>query len=466
MNVAHAAGSSRSPSITLRLTLLFAGTTFGIVLLSATVLYWSLAGSLRSEDVRLLRENALLLEEKLQRHPDRPSILQEEIVLEPATGRLEPFYARVVDSGSTVIETPRMQEVVPPALFTSGGGVETVAWRSPRGRTLLLHSIPAGERSGVRIQVALDVTHDSIILARYRRVLLAVLLVATLSAALAGLAIARRGLHPLARITGTMRKISASRLDQRMGARRWPAELADLAAVFDDMLDRLQDAFGRLTRFSADLAHELRTPLTNLRTEAEVALGRTRSGEEYRAVVESSLEEYERLTELIDRLLFLARAESGAAGLKRRPIAAEEEAAAVVDFYSALAEDTGVILGCSGRASLQVDPTFFRRALGNLVSNALAHTSRGGEVRVRIRDAERQVLVEVTDTGCGIAPEHLPRLTDRFYRVDPARTSNGAGAGLGLSLVRTIAELHGGSLELTSETGVGTTATLMFPRDV
>ncbi|HZD04678.1 MAG TPA: histidine kinase dimerization/phospho-acceptor domain-containing protein, partial [Longimicrobiales bacterium] len=303
---------SRS-SITLRLTVLFAGTTFGILLLSAAVLYWSLARSLRAEDARLLRENATLLQQASRHRQERSSTVRDEILLEPAAGRLEPFYARIVDrDGRALVETPGMADILPASRFAAAGPADVASWRSPAGRTFLILSRPLDQGARERLQVALDVTHDAHILTRYRRVLVAVLALATLLATLVGLLVARRGLAPIDEITKTVRRITAHRLDRRIGGRRWPEELADLARVFDQMLGRLEESFARLSRFGADLAHELRTPLTNLRGEAEVALGRARTPGEYRQVLESSLEEHGRLTELIDRLLFLARAESGA----------------------------------------------------------------------------------------------------------------------------------------------------------
>lgn len=461
-------GSRSSSSITLRLTVLFAGSTFGILALSAGVLYWSLARSLRSEDSRILRENASLLEETLRRFADRPSLLRDEIEIEPSTRRLEPFYARVLMRGTLGagendgIETPGMGDLLPPERFTASTTAEPVVWGSPNGRTFLLYAPEVVGGPPGHLQVALDVTHDAVILARYRWILFGVLVLATVAASVAGLNIARRGLRPVDRIAAAMREITAARLDRRIEAAAWPEELADLTAVFDEMLDRLEESFARLSRFSADLAHELRTPLTNLRGEVEVTLGHVRSPEEYRRVMESNLEEYVRLTELIDRLLFLARAEAGASALELRLIDAGDEARAVLELYGPLAEEQRVEASCEGAAFLLADATLFRRAVANLLSNALVHTPAGGEVRVRIGERAGRVRVEVEDTGCGIPAEHLPRVTDRFYRVDAAR-SGGGGAGLGLSLVQTIMALHGGSLEIASAVGSGTIATLSFP---
>jgi two-component system heavy metal sensor histidine kinase CusS len=230
------------------------------------------------------------------------------------------------------------------------------------------------------------------------------------------------------------------------------------------MLDRLQDSFTRLSGFSADLAHELRTPINNLRGEAGVALSQARSPEEYRRTLESSLEEYARLTRLIDNMLFLARADGPTTVIERVPCDTHIAIEAVREFYEALAEDRGIKVRCEGRGMVNADPVLFRQAVSNLLSNALNHTSRGGQVVMRILQREdRGLEISVSDTGCGIAAEHLPRIFDRLYRVDPARSQNPNGAGLGLAIVKSIMGLHGGTVEAQSEQGRGSIFKLLFP---
>lgn len=455
----------RTFSITTRLTALFAGAALLILLTAAALLHWNLARALRSEDARLLRENVATLQ-SLAASSDPLNRLRDEIVSEPAATRIEPYYVRYREGSRLVLETAGMRAILPSGIFPPPGQLEEdspMRWRSPTGRTFLLLSTPASDASGRSFQAALDVTHDERLLRGYRRVLLAVVLIGSMLAALAGYLTARQGLRPLGRLTRAVRQVTARRLDQRIGDTEWPRELDDLAAVFDGMLARLEDSFDRLSRFSADLAHELRTPLTNLRGEAEIALGQRRSAEEYQRVLTSSLEEYTRLTGLVDRLLFLARAEAGAAALEPQPLDGATEVARVCDFYAALAEERGIRLEHSGTAPLVADPLLFRRALANLLSNAVEHTPAGGRVVVTITPFAEGARVSVADTGAGIAPEHLPHVTERFYQVDPARAWRAGGAGLGLALVRSIAELHGGSIQLESEPGRGTRVSLLFP---
>jgi two-component system heavy metal sensor histidine kinase CusS len=242
--------------------------------------------------------------------------------------------------------------------------------------------------------------------------------------------------------------------------------LAALADTFNAMLDRLEESFRRLSQFSADLAHELRTPINNMRGEAEVALSRARSVEEYREALTSCLEESVRLSDLIGSLLFLARAESPGTNLKRETVNVVKELEAVRDYYEAAAAEAGVTqsVAAGDEVILSLDRGLLRQAIGNLVANALAHTPPGGTVTLAAEMDRGVVRIEVLDTGAGIPAEDLSRVFDRFYRVDKARSSQG-GVGLGLAIVKGIAALHGGRAEIESEIGKGTRITLIFAID-
>jgi two-component system heavy metal sensor histidine kinase CusS len=230
------------------------------------------------------------------------------------------------------------------------------------------------------------------------------------------------------------------------------------------MLGRLEDSFTRLSQFSADLAHELRTPIGNMLGEAQVALTRKRTPDEYRTVIESAAAECERLSGIIDNLLFLARAESAEQQIVRSSFNARAAVEKIISFYQTLAEDRNVEIACNGDAEIFADPVLFNRAIGNLIDNALRFTPDNGRIRIAISAGENGVGISVADTGSGIAPEHLPRVFDRFYRADPSRSS--AGTGLGLALVKSIVDLHGGSAQIDSELGRGTTVALIFPNKV
>jgi two-component system heavy metal sensor histidine kinase CusS len=280
---------------------------------------------------------------------------------------------------------------------------------------------------------------------------------------LAGALVARRAMRPLGRITAATKTLDVGRLDQPLDAAQWPAELRALAGAFAQMQVRLRESFQRLTQFSDDLAHELRTPIGNLMGTAEVALREERAGAEYRETLASMLEESQRLRRMIEELLFLARAEQPERVLDRTRLDARAEAAAVVEFFSGLAEEKRIAITSEGSASLFTDRSLLRRALSNLVGNALEQTPPGGSVRVVVGETGGTTTIEVHDTGVGIASQHLPRLFDRFYRVDDARSRHPEGTGLGLSIVRSIVTLHGGTVTVASEPGRGSVFMMRFP---
>jgi two-component system heavy metal sensor histidine kinase CusS len=300
-------------------------------------------------------------------------------------------------------------------------------------------------------------------LATYRWYLAGALGLALLGCAILGHRIARHGLRPVVAIADTASRVGSSTLNERIDPASLPRELCSLAGTFNAMLDRLEQSFARLRQFSADIAHELRTPVNNMRGEIEVALGKSRTGEEYREVLGSSLEECGRIAGMIDSMLFLARAEGPQPLIAREPVDVVEELKKVCDFYEAAAAEAGVRLAVAAEGPLtaDVDRPLFQRAVANLVSNALKHTPQGGVVALDAVSENGGVRVEVADTGRGIPAGNLPHVFERFYRVDHARTSPG-GVGLGLAIVRRIVELHGGTVRIASEPGQGTRVVMIF----
>jgi two-component system heavy metal sensor histidine kinase CusS len=464
----------RSWSIAGRLTLLYTLSACGLLILMAGFLYWALARNFAQEGRQFLADKMHVLRTIVRERSDDPTAFVEELQWEGAAHRFARYYARVLDAdGRTWLETPGMHEIVTAAAFPTPIAVRDTPekgfkWRSPHGTSYLLMAAWAATKGagGTRrqVQVALDVSHDEALLAAYRHTLTIVLVVGIVCSAGIGVVITRKGLRPLSAITTAAQRITATYLHERIAPADWPRELTALATAFDEMLDRLEDAFIRLSRFSADLAHELRTPINNLMGEAEVVLSRQRTAEEYRQVLESNLEEYARFTHTIESLLFLARAENPQPPIERSQFDARKALDTVREFYEAMAEEQGVKVICQGEACVYASPMLFRRAVSNLLSNALRYTPRGGRITLAVtREQDQSVSISIRDTGCGIAPEHLPQLFDRFYRVDPARSRHPQGTGLGLAIVKSIMELHGGTATIQSAPSIGTTVTLRFP---
>ncbi len=304
-----------------------------------------------------------------------------------------------------------------------------------------------------RVLVAVNIDHEREFIAEFQRILWLSIAAGIVLTALMAWFAARRGLEPMRRIATLARGISASRLGERLPA-SVPPELADLVAALNAMLERLEDSFRRLSDFSSDLAHELRTPVANLVTETEVALSRTRSADEYREVLYSNLEEFNRLSRMIGDMLFLAQADQGLLVPRRETVDLARETQALFDFYEALAEEKQLTLALAGQGTIAGDPLMIRRALSNLLSNALRHAPAGATVSVRIdRSAAGQTRVAVENPGEPIAPEQLARLFDRFYRIDASRRKSSEGTGLGLSITRSIVAAHGGTISAASADG-------------
>ncbi len=324
----------------------------------------------------------------------------------------------------------------------------------------------AGEPARLQVVVALDISHHAHFLDQVRNRLWIGVAVAAIVAALFGWFAAHRGLAPLRRVTVTARYLSAERLGERLAQGEAPAEVQDLVEAFNGMLDRLEASFQRLSDFSADIAHELRTPISNLMTQAQVALSRARSADEYRELLASALEEYERIARMVSDMLFLAQAENGRLPRPVERVALAEEARALIEFYEALAEEKGVRIVLDGDAVVTGDRLMLRRALSNLLSNALRHTASGGVVRIAISCDEGQegrARLELSNPGETIPPDHLSQIFERFHRASPERHRHGEGAGLGLAITRSIVETHGGRVAVASANGI-TCFSIELPR--
>lgn len=301
----------------------------------------------------------------------------------------------------------------------------------------------------------------------------AAVLLSALIAALLGVALANRIVVAARGFGAAAGRIGAQDLAERLDLARLPVELHDAAHAVNKMLDRLQAAFQRLREFSVDLAHDLRTPINNLLGEAQVALSRPRDEAEYRAVLESAVEDYERLARLIENLLFLARADDRPMPLQREWVDLRELCERMRDYFEPLAEEAGLGVAVAPAVPdsaagvpqplLWADRTLLIRAVGNLMSNALRHADKGSVVTLACAAGPAGARVSVSNVGAPIAAEHHQRIFERLFRVDPSRQGSHSGSGLGLAIVKSVMVRHGGRVELVSAVGVPTTFTLHFP---
>ncbi|UQO39186.1 heavy metal sensor histidine kinase [Burkholderia cepacia] len=342
------------------------------------------------------------------------------------------------------------------ATWTAGGGV------SVRG---VVSDAQLRDHSTIRIAIARNMSDRAAMLDGYRDRLKIAGGLGALFAMLLSYGLIRTSLAPLREIVANTGRITVDKLDTRLDASRAPRELTALVDAQNAMLGRLQQAFGHLSQFSADLAHDLRTPLNNMRGATEVALARPRSTDEYQALLESNLEEYDRLARMIENVLFLARAEHPGFVTRQRAFDVHDELERIAGYFEGLADEAGSTLRVDGHGQLTADLELFRRAVSNLLANALRYTPTGGVITLRVDETADAVHVVVANPGEPIDPALLPRIFERFVRGDPARSGGvpGGTAGLGLAIVRSVMELHGGTVRVESD-AAGTRFILTFVR--
>lgn len=320
-----------------------------------------------------------------------------------------------------------------------------------------------------------------------RQMLLAALAAGLFAGALLGWWIAKREPRPAVHIAAApARNILLSRVGDRVDLAKAPAELEELvkrfnqmfgecltdcarspqlhqlARAFNTMIEKLEESFLRLSDFSSDLAHELRTPVHSLMVRTQVALSKPRSADEYREALEANVEEMERLARLIADILFLARADQAQAVLRREDFNIREEVDKVSVFFEPLAEEHGLRIERTGSAVIHADRTLIERVISNLLSNALRYSGPDGIVRAAIGNSDGRACLEVTNSGPGISAKDQLRVFDRFFQVDRSRSQHGDGSGLGLVIVKSIMELHGGSVSVRSSLDGPTTFTVAF----
>ncbi|WP_122867424.1 heavy metal sensor histidine kinase [Pseudomonas viridiflava] len=323
-------------------------------------------------------------------------------------------------------------------------------------KVLVSEFAPRDQRPALRFLTAIDTetfwhAQHSLLIALVSFAALGILLASAL-----GYWVARIGLRPLATLSLEVQKLAPPRLSGRLQLSPLPPELEQFVASFNSTLERVEQAYSRLESFNADVAHELRSPLTNLIGQTQVALTRGRSAEHYFEVLQSNLEELERLRSIINDMLFLASADQGTRVKELTRASLAQEVATTLDYLDFILEDAQVQVMVEGDASVPIEKAHLRRALINLLHNAVQHTEAGERIRVNIQAQDDHVSIGVGNPGAPIPGEHLPRLFERFYRVDASRANSGANHGLGLAIVKAIALMHGGSVFVNSEYGINT----------
>ncbi len=454
-------------SLTARLTALFSLTSACVLLGLGWLIFSAMDRHFADQDYALLGDNLRMVERIVAGGPPdgiaaRLADAQKHhggLLIHVQGDRGEPLFASPGFDFRAAIDAATR----PNADGLEGNGLE---WRQNgqlyRGMVRTLRYPGTGEP--LRMLVGMDTEiHDHFIHA-FRQSLVFYIALAALASGVLGWWAARRGLSPLRTMASRAQTVTGSKLYERMPVEAVPVEMADLAANLNAMLARLQDDFRRLSEFSSDLAHELRTPITNLMTQTQVALSQPRDAGNYRDILASNAEELQRLARMVSDMLYLAKMEHGLDLPNTEAIRIADEVRALFDFYEALAEDKAVRLDLQGDGRIRGDRLMLRRALSNLISNALRYTPPGGSIVVDVADAGEHVEVAVQNDGAEIDPRLLPSIFDRFSRGDKSRTRpESDSVGLGLSITRAIMLAHGGDISVRSERGK-TRFALRFPK--
>lgn len=469
---APAAPSPRA-SLSARLIAILFFIAFLLVLAASAVLYAGMLSVLQSADDQVIDKRAATIAEQLAGTPPNEGFIAHEVNDDNQGPRQ--IFIRIVSSVENIaLETEGMGKHLDPSLFpqlAKGDDRRRATIVSAEGQTFRAVSrrVPVGSAGSAAggealLQVATDTTLDEATLAQFRQILFLVIGASLPACALASWLVVKRELTPLARIAAATRTIDAGSIASRLPLENLPAELHEFASQFNAMLGRIEAALGDLEHYADTIAHELRTPLNRMRLNCEIALGKADTADELRDVMVTNLTECERLTRLMNGLLFLARAGHSRASLESARVSAADEIKIVHEFFKSDAAERGITLldASSATPPIAADRDLFKQALANLVANALAHTRSGGTVTIGCESARGNVLIHVEDTGPGIAAADMPHIFKRFYRAAGA-PPQGTRLGLGLAIAKSIADIHGGSISVSSEPGRGARFTLAFP---
>lgn len=457
--------------LSLRLSLIFFSTAFLLVLAASGILYKGTLAALQGADDQII-DTRLAATQQLLQAPTLDLAEIKRALNDDNQGPRRTLIRIVATSAPDIsLETDAMAQTLPEQLFAEANTLQMPARATlvtetgtifrTASRLVNVPSLPGDPQA--LVHAAVDTSLDQQSLAHFRRILFFVIGAALPLCALFSWAIVRRELSPLANISAAARAIDASSIGQRLEFEKLPAELHDLSVQFNAMLARIESAWKNLEHYADTIAHEMRTPINRMRLDCEIALDKAQTEDELRDVVVANLTECERLTRLLNGLLFLARSDSRQTKLATEAVDPAEHIRTVHEFFRADAAERGITFLEELRPTpaITADRDLLKQAIANLVANALRHTPPGGTVAIGSDARNGTVLIYVRDTGPGIGEKDRPHIFDRFYRAGKSR--NDDGLGLGLAITKSIAELHGGRINLQSEVGRGATFTLAFP---
>lgn len=449
----------RPLSIRVKLTLLYLAIMVATVAALGAGIIWAIRESVHAAADEDLRLKLAGVERLLERYDPAISIervreeLREHSGLRPGGDLLQVADA----SGKWIFRSASIREYNMSLLLGEADAprLETVHVNGQPLRLLSARATVSG--TNYRVQLATPLSESYAVLRRFQWFLLLSIPPLLVLSSLGGYWMSRRALAPVDAITSTARSISEHNLSRRLDIAKTGDELQRLSETFNQMMDRLEAAFKRITQFTADASHELRTPVALIRTAAELSLRRQRNETEYREALAQILEESERMSVLIESLMTLARMDSGSETLNLDPVDLASILRGVCTQSETLTQSKQIQFGYdlpTEAVLVDADELTIRRLFLILIDNAIKYTTAGGRVQVKLETDGQQAFVEVRDTGIGIPNEDIPHIFERFYRADKAR-SREMGAGLGLSIARWIADMHGALIQVETTIGAG-----------
>jgi len=441
-------------AISFRIAILFSFSTVIILMIMGLVIHQLVMHHFETQDKTQLEGKIQLVENLLEQNHHNPSELN--LYLQDALVGHHDLIVQIERPSGQIIFSSSPTALKSKTLVKSKHG----PWLEWKVQNKIYHGLiykkSFDQNSAIpsaQIIVGIDTSEHLHFLNDFRRQLLYIGVIGTICLMLLGWFAAWRGLRPVQNMAKVAEGISAQHLSERLEVDNTPTELKSLAIAFNDMLDRLETAVGKLSDFSSDLAHEIRTPINNLMTQTQVCLSRSRDISTYQEILFSNLEEFERLARMVSDMLFLAKAEHGLHRADLQQVNLVKEVSALFDFYDAIAAEKGMSLKQTGQGYVEGDPSMLRRALSNLLSNAIKYGKSDSIIKIKCQQNSDTTELTIENESSPLSQEQLTRLFDRFYRTDSSRQRVEEGTGLGLAITKSILDVHGATIQANYENG-------------
>lgn len=441
-------------AISFRIAILFSFSTVIILMIMGLVIHQLVMHHFETQDKTQLEGKIQLVENLLEQNHHNPSELN--LYLKDALVGHHDLIVQIERPSGQIIFSSSPTALKSKTLVKSKHG----PWLEWKVQNKIYHGLiykkSFDQNSAIpsaQIIVGIDTSEHLHFLNDFRRQLLYIGVIGTICLMLLGWFAAWRGLRPVQTMAKVAEGISAQHLSERLEVDNTPTELKSLAIAFNDMLDRLETAVGKLSDFSSDLAHEIRTPINNLMTQTQVCLSRSRDISTYQEILFSNLEEFERLARMVSDMLFLAKAEHGLHRTNLQQVNLVKEVSALFDFYDAIAAEKGMSLKQTGQGYVEGDPSMLRRALNNLLSNAIKYGKSDSIIKIKCQQNSDTTELTIENESSPLSQEQLTRLFDRFYRTDVSRQRVEEGTGLGLAITKSILDVHGATIQANYENG-------------